>query len=240
MKATPEHIGRLHKTLSRIKFVLAGHLSPQVYWHLMGRFRAVPAVTSQFSSLAESMDSGSAEANLLDRLGLLRQDARTLQIGSGLGRIERALSGRVAQCYGCDISAAMVGKASALTPLPNVTFVRTTGKDLSPWGDASIDVVYSFLVFQHLPRKQVQRYLAECYRVLKHGGSLVFQLIVDELGDFREPPDLHPYGLRYYRREQVATMLTASGMRNVRSLLSDGTPDNGVVPRGDVIWISQR
>src|SRR5487761_704610 len=178
--STGSRVGQLlHTTLSRMKFVLAGGLSPRVYWYLMGRFRAVPAVTSRCSTLAGSMNSGIVEAELLVRLGVVPDRARTLQIGCGLGRIERALSGRVAQCYGCDISRAMVDKARALTSLPNVRFVHTTGKDLSRWGGGSLDLVYSFLVFQHLPRRQVELYLAECHRVLKQDGSLVFQLMLD-------------------------------------------------------------
>jgi SAM-dependent methyltransferase len=229
----------LHRSLSRVKFVLAGRLSPKAYWYLMGRLRAVKAVTSQCATLTHSMESGTLEADLLERLGVLTKDAQTLQIGSGLGRVERALATRVAQCYGCDVSASMVKKASDLTPLPNVKFVHTAGTDLSLWQDASLDVVYSFLVFQHLPRSQVELYVKESWRVLRPGGHLVFQLMMDEEGLTSEPPEDHPYGLRYYRRSQVQLMLGINGFDAVRSLEMTGSPDLDT-PDGDLLWVAQR
>ncbi len=59
---------------------------------------------------------------------------------------------------------------------PNVELHQTDG-GLGFLEDARFDFVYSYIVFQHLPRKAyVQRYLRESARVLKDGGWLRVQV----------------------------------------------------------------
>lgn len=229
----------LHKAASRAKALVLTRLSPRFYWNIMGRLRPVAAVTSRCSSLEASMESGREVADLLERLGLLAPDFVTLQIGSGLGRIERALADRVQFCYGADVSPSMAAKASALTTSPNVRFVLTGGRDLRAWEDASLDLVYSIFVFQHIPRHQTLRYFEESVRVLKPGGKLAFQLLMDEGGGRREPPKHHPFALRHYRREEVRLKLEQSGLDAVAAFSMDGTPDN-LLLQGDLFWVAQR
>ena len=48
--------------------------------------------------------------------------------------------------------------------------------DLANFADSSIDLVYSFAVFQHVPDPAlVYRYIAEAFRVLKPGGLFTAQ-----------------------------------------------------------------
>jgi SAM-dependent methyltransferase len=82
----------------------------------------------------------------------------------------------VARATGVDISGEMIARAvEALADRPNVRLLRTDG-DLPETPDASLDLVYSFVVFQHVPsRAAVSRYLAEAARVLRAGGVFRFQ-----------------------------------------------------------------
>jgi hypothetical protein len=53
----------------------------------------------------------------------------------------------------------------------------TSGSDLGPFADNSFDFVYSYVVFQHIPSKEiVLSYLREAQRVLRAGGVLCCQL----------------------------------------------------------------
>lgn len=107
----------------------------------------------------------------------LEPSTAALEIGCGIGRLLRPLSERVAQATGVDISGEMIrlGRA-ALADRPNVRLERTDG-DLSAVPDRSLDLVYSHIVFQHIPsRAAVSRYFAEAARVLKPGGVFRFQL----------------------------------------------------------------
>jgi SAM-dependent methyltransferase len=101
-----------------------------------------------------------------------------LDIGCGIGRITRALSGRAASVVGIDVSAEMIERGrQALADLDNVELVVGTGRDLSPLGDGAFDVVYSFIVFQHIPDPAVTcAYVREIGRVLRPGGWTVFQV----------------------------------------------------------------
>lgn len=67
-------------------------------------------------------------------------------------------------------------------------FVQTASDDLSPVGDASVDLVFTSNFFEHLPDKaSLLRTLAEVHRVLKPGGRLVVLM-----------PNLRYLGGRYW------------------------------------------
>lgn len=217
----------VHSLISRAKFHVCSRMSPKLYWYLMGELKAVPAVTSDFRMVEECLASGEQVVGVLERLGVVHKDMVALQVGSGLGRIEAHLCHRVRHCYGLDVSPSMVRKARGLVREPNVTFVCGDGTGLDPWPGDSFDLIYSFLVFQHMPRPQFQKYVREAFAKLKPTGALVFQIPVDETGTLPEPGPKHPYGLRYYTRSAVLRVLTAAGFTNNSCFAADGASDPG-------------
>jgi SAM-dependent methyltransferase len=98
---------------------------------------------------------------------------RALDLGCGLGRVTRALAHRFDEVVGVDVSTEMVRRAKELHPeeeFPNVTFEATDGLHFPLDGD-SVDFVFSYEVFQHLPTREVMRQnLAEVARVLRGDG----------------------------------------------------------------------
>jgi ubiquinone/menaquinone biosynthesis C-methylase UbiE len=213
-------------TLSRVKYWASQTLSPKLYWNLMGQFKPVPAVTSDYHNVDDCLASGLQVVDLLDDLGVLRPDAVTLHIGAGLGRVEAHLRQRVATCYGADISQSMVRRARLLVPYDNVEFFVIDGQGLSGLPVSRFDLIYSFLVFQHLPRPHFFRYIHETFSHLSEDGHFVFQLMVDETGTRTDPPATHPYGLRYYRRADVQDELLQAGFATVTRCTLDGAPDD--------------
>ena len=141
-------------------------------------------------------------------------EAEVLEIGCGMGRLLRPVSERVARATGVDISGEMIDRAvRALADRPNVRLLRTEG-DPPGTPDASLDLVYSFVVFQHVPsRAAVSRYLAEAARVLRGGGVFRFQ------ADGRPRDPLEPVdtwrGVRY----------TAAALRDELSALAFDVAD---------------
>ena len=107
----------------------------------------------------------------------LAPSAGALEIGCGIGRLLVPLAPRVTRAYGVDISPAMIEKSkSFIADTPNVTTWVTDGS-LAPMPDASLDFVFSYIVFQHIPdRAPVRRYVEEAARVLKPGGLFRFQV----------------------------------------------------------------
>ncbi|HTQ79023.1 MAG TPA: methyltransferase domain-containing protein [Thermoanaerobaculia bacterium] len=112
---------------------------------------------------------------LFARWGLLDPDHATLEIGSGIGRFQVALAGRVREAWGIDISEQMVAAATRRAAgLPNVHFTLGSGRDLAPFPDRAFDLVFAVDSFPYLQQAGpdfVAGYFAETARVLKPGGD---------------------------------------------------------------------
>jgi ubiquinone/menaquinone biosynthesis C-methylase UbiE len=108
----------------------------------------------------------------------LRASWKALEIGCGPGRLMRPLGKHFAEIYGVDISDEMIALArEKLRDVPNAHPVLCDGSRLTMFADESIDFVYSYAVFQHIPsRDVVLEYLREVHRVLKIGGLARLQL----------------------------------------------------------------
>ncbi len=103
---------------------------------------------------------------------------RVLEIGCGSGRITRALSEVFGEVYAVDISGEMIRQAKqSLHDCPNAHVFQNSGSDLSVLGDIQVDFAFSFIVFQHIPSRDVIRsYVREVQRVLRPGGLFKFQV----------------------------------------------------------------
>ena len=96
--------------------------------------------------------------------------------GCGVGRLSRALSASFRQVIAVDISQAMLNVARAENQCcSNIRFIRTRGDELMAIPDESVDLVYSNIVLQHSPRRIQALLIAEFSRILRRGGTLVFQ-----------------------------------------------------------------
>ena len=71
----------------------------------------------------------------------------------------------------------MIEQARGYCPgLANVRWEVTNGFDVASIGDGALDFSFSFLVFQHVPQKEiVLRNVAEMLRALRPGGGFLFQ-----------------------------------------------------------------
>jgi SAM-dependent methyltransferase len=108
---------------------------------------------------------------------VLGRSAGVLEIGCGVGRLLVPLAKRVALAHGVDISPVMIEKSKIYAAdTPNVRTALTDGT-FTYLADASLDFVFSFIVFQHIPdRAPIRRYVEEAARVLKPGGVFRFQV----------------------------------------------------------------
>lgn len=106
------------------------------------------------------------------------KEMTVLEIGCGSGRITRALSEVFGQVYAVDISGEMIRQArQSLADRPNAHVFQNSGADLSVVGDVRVDFAFSFIVFQHIPSREVIRsYVREVHRLLRPGGLFKFQV----------------------------------------------------------------
>ena len=116
------------------------------------------------------------------------KEMKVLEIGCGAGRVTRAFAGFFGEVYAVDISAEMVRQArAAVAGFPNAHVFRNNGKDLGVveggWlhrrrgAPLQVDFAFSFMVFQHIPHRDiVENYVREVHRLLKPGGLFKFQV----------------------------------------------------------------
>jgi ubiquinone/menaquinone biosynthesis C-methylase UbiE len=98
-----------------------------------------------------------------------------LDIGYGGGRMLAAAARSFASAIGVDIHEKrdLVNKELQGRGLKNVKLISTDGSSI-PLQDSSVDIVYSFIVFQHVEKVDVfQAYVREAHRALKSGGLAI-------------------------------------------------------------------
>lgn len=100
-----------------------------------------------------------------------------LDFGCGVGRLSQPLATVFDRVIALDVSEPMLDRGRELSAeYTNIEFVLNQRDDLRFLPDASVDLVYSSLVLQHLPRALAARYLAEFIRVLRPGGVVLAQV----------------------------------------------------------------
>ncbi len=140
--------------------------------------RAISGLRKQWN-LAEFFTTAQPHMDQLfsaaSSLGLPKTPGRALEFGCGAGRFLRYFEAHFKEVWGVDVSEEMLKLASQHNP--RCKFHLITAMDLGFFPDDHFDLVYSFLVLQHLPAESmIASYLKEFIRVLRPGGVAAFQI----------------------------------------------------------------
>ena len=124
--------------------------------------------------------------------GLEPKAMTVLELGCGVGRMTRALAGYFGHVHAVDVSDVMIRLARGnLAEFTNVSFHLNNRARLASIADASVDFAFSYLVFQHIPAREImESVLLETARML--AGGRLFKLQVQgstEIEGGRDPSD---------------------------------------------------
>lgn len=139
-----------------------------------------------------------------------------VEIGCGTGRETKYLADCFQLVFGLDAAESMISKAEQRVKRRNVAFMKNEA-GMIPLADDTIDIVYSFIVFQHCKFETVLSYFREAKRVLKRDGRFIFQLGTDKNKDY-EPSQYNDVGVR--RKETLIKDLESAGFE-IESISDD-------------------
>ena len=153
------------------------------YWAVLAAERFRKDVLDD-SALGDFFSSGREHVDHV--MAVLRQNfrdnfrpLRSLDFGCGVGRVAIPLAQYSESVAAIDISPAMLEEAArnaASQNVRNIEFFRTG--ELNSIPPQSLDLVHSFLVFQHIPPSSGIAILEECLRKLKPGGLGALHLTI--------------------------------------------------------------
>jgi SAM-dependent methyltransferase len=106
----------------------------------------------------------------------LESHQTVLEYGCGPGFLAKTVAPHVAKIFACDISTGAIACAEILNAGKNIEYLTASENDLSKIEDASLDLVFSFAVIQHLTDETFGIVLENCRRKLKTGGKIVFHI----------------------------------------------------------------
>jgi SAM-dependent methyltransferase len=171
-------------------------------------------------------------------LPLIGRESKVLNIGCGIGRVEKYLAPHVAEMWGVDISGEMIARATRrLVDLPNVHLRElAAGEYLSSFDTGSFDLVFSVLVLQHMEKEDAFRYLEDTHRVLKSGGRLFVQFpnflspeYTAALIESAHESPLNPGRVRTYTLEETRHLLGVLNFGITKLELASGRDGNAEI-----------
>jgi SAM-dependent methyltransferase len=115
------------------------------------------------------------------------QDLSVLDLACGQGYLSRILARKGAKVVGVDLSEKMleIAQESEASDSLGVKYIRCNSGDIREVANSSMDCIVSTFGFHDI--REIESTIAECSRVLKEGGKLVFAI---------------PHPLTYARRTQ--------------------------------------
>jgi SAM-dependent methyltransferase len=104
------------------------------------------------------------------------RECRAIEIGCGVGRMTEWFARDFGEVDAFDVSPEMITRARARLG-EGIRWHVGSGATLDPLPDACADLVFSYIVFQHIPSREViESYVCEAARVLRPGGWFKFQV----------------------------------------------------------------
>jgi SAM-dependent methyltransferase len=211
--------------------------SYKITWELAGitKGMAMDAVLRGVKNETEFWSSGKDIAEKLRKF--IDKNSIVLDVGCGLGRIEKYLAEHCKEIHAVDISSRMIKFAKEyLKGYENVFFYVNNGKDLRIFPDEKFHFCFSILVLQHLEKEDAFNYIEEIHRVLKPGGKVYLQFpnflsekVFRWFVDYAKKGSRHVSRVRGYTVPEVEKIMNAVGFTNLEIRIEGDEAENIVV-----------
>lgn len=199
----------------KINFYISSILPQKLYWHIAGLIHPWSSVLEGISDPIKLYQESRNLIKILKKLKLITKNSAVLDIGCGVGRLEYALAKQVKSCTGIDIAPSMITLAKKNIKAKNIDFIVVNGKNLTQLKQKQFDLIFSIIVFQHLPREIFRNYIKQSYIHLKRGGKLFFQIPIYQNIKPPEPPQNHPWAIRKYTLDELEKILKRVGFNHI-------------------------
>ena len=159
-------LNRNSKTLNRQKVFYLNCLKIGIMNPILDYYNALAGNydTNRFgNSYGQFIDR--QERQVLDRL--VKRDETIIDLACGSGRLLNYAT------FGVDGSSEMVRIAKGKFPDKEI-YLSDAGT--LPFANASVDTIITFHFFMHLDEAKISNILAECHRVLRPGGRVIFDI----------------------------------------------------------------
>ena len=134
-----------------------------------------------------------------------------LEIGCGVGRLLRPAANYFGQVIGVDVSATALEEARRLLfDYDNLRFICGTGTEIPDVANNSVDAVFAFACFAHMPACVAVANFIEVHRILKDEGSFIVQLY---LGRVQPTVEDDTIAIRCYDKDAFIAATHEAGFR---------------------------
>lgn len=133
---------------------------------------------------------------------------RVVELGCGAGRMTEFIAKDATHVQAVDISAEMLKRLHKRLGYQQNIETLCIIRDYSVISDLSIDLILSFLVFQHTPEDMVERLFQDGHRILKAGGYYFFQIPLSSVHKCVPVNDANAVDMVYWTLDEVKELAT--------------------------------
>jgi ubiquinone/menaquinone biosynthesis C-methylase UbiE len=226
----------LKKTLKASGLSFADRSNYKKTWDLLANnYANAKMFVAGYEDEAQFELTANHTVDILDQYVGIKPSDVVLEIGCGVGRVGKVLSGRVSRWIGADISGNMLAHAAQrLKGKSNIELLELATIGLREIPSNSVDLAYCTVVFMHLLEWDRYRYVEDSFRVLKSGGRCFFDN-VDIISDHGWEVFLAGYSIDVERRPSQLSM-TSSG-DELRTYAEKAGFQNVKIHRWDNAWV---
>jgi ubiquinone/menaquinone biosynthesis C-methylase UbiE len=219
-KVIPKVVWSIRLLIQRIQVAFTRRTlrSYKIWWNLLAAKDPLNEILTGIRGETDFDNSGKIDASWL--LEVIGRNKVVLDVGCGIGRIDKFLAEHCRELHAVDVSSVMLTKAFDRLPFDNVFLRLGNGRDLNFYDDGKFEALFSLLVLQHLEKEDAFYYLLEFNRVLKESGKCILQFPDFQSDEYYKSfihnvfldPDIRPAArTRSYLLEEIRFKMERTG-----------------------------